>query len=174
VERTNSYFQIAAILGLLFLSFKLLSIGVMDSFYLLHSINLIFHEAGHTIFSIFGEFVGFLGGALGQLLIPLIVLFAFLRQGQIFSALLMLWWFGENFIDIAPYIGDAQIQIMPLIGGQHDFAYIIGRLDMIRYDILFERIFMTIGVSIMAISILIMSVLVARTFQSKHTIIEQS
>ena len=86
----------------------------------------------------------------------------------------MLWWFGENFIDIAPYIGDAQTQSIQLIGGQHDFAYILGRLDLLKHDILFERIFMTIGVSIMAISILIMTVLVIRTFQSKRTIIGQS
>ena len=83
-------------MGLLFLSQKLFTTGPLDSLFILHNVNLIFHEAGHIIFGIFGEFVGFLGGALGQLIVPLIFVVAFFMKRQLFSSLVMLWWFGEN------------------------------------------------------------------------------
>jgi len=43
----------------------------------MHNINLVFHEAGHVIFRIFGNFMMILGGSLAQLLMPLIVMLAF-------------------------------------------------------------------------------------------------
>ena len=33
--------------------------------------NVIFHEAGHVIFSFFGDFIHVLGGTLGEFLVPL-------------------------------------------------------------------------------------------------------
>jgi len=36
----------------------------------MHLVNLPFHEAGHIIFKAFGRFIIFLGGCLGQLLMP--------------------------------------------------------------------------------------------------------
>ena len=42
--------------------------GVMDS--VLHLPNLIFHEAGHILFSPFGRFMTVLGGSLFQVLVP--------------------------------------------------------------------------------------------------------
>ena len=42
----------------------------MNSF--LHLINLLFHEAGHIIFSPFGQFMTMLGGSLMQVLVPIV------------------------------------------------------------------------------------------------------
>ena len=89
--------------------------GAGDSF--LHNINLIFHEAGHAIFMFFGRFIHILGGTLGQCLIPLIVTIQFIRQKDNFEASIGLWWFGQNFIDISPYIYDAWDRKLPLLGG---------------------------------------------------------
>ena len=73
-----------------------------------HLVNLPFHEAGHLIFRIFGRLMCSLGGTLGQLLIPLICLAVFLlKTRDTFAASFALWWFGENFLDLAPYINDA-------------------------------------------------------------------
>ena len=45
-----------------------------------------------------------------------------------------MWWFGENFIDLAPYIDDARRLTLPLLGGNtgadspygfHDWEYIL-------------------------------------------------
>ena len=61
-----------------------LSADAMDSF--LHLPNLVFHEAGHLLFAMFGRFMSVLGGSLTQILIPVIALVAFLRQNQTFGA----------------------------------------------------------------------------------------
>ena len=89
--------------------------GAGDSF--ISNINLIFHEAGHAIFRFFGRFIHILGGTLGQCLIPLIVTVQFIRQKDNFEASIGLWWFGQNFIDVAPYIYDAWDRKLPLLGG---------------------------------------------------------
>lgn len=43
-----------------------LVLGVLDG------ANFIFHEAGHVLFSLFGEFLGILGGSLTQVIIPVV------------------------------------------------------------------------------------------------------
>jgi hypothetical protein len=141
--------------------------GALDSLYILHSVNLVFHEAGHTIFGLFGQFIGFLGGTLMQLLIPLLLILYFIRDGQWFASYVMLWWFGENFIDLAPYIGDARAQQIGLIGGEHDFAYLLGRMGWLELDEAFERLFLTLGFSIMIIAVLLMGRSVSRSFKSR-------
>ena len=46
--------------------------------WLTHTVNLVFHEAGHMIFGIFGNYtLTIFGGSLNQVLIPLIVVGAF-------------------------------------------------------------------------------------------------
>jgi len=83
----------------------------------LHRVNLVFHEFGHPAFSFFGRTMGILGGTLGQLLIPLIVTVAFWRQRDSLGCAVGGFWFFENFLDVAVYMADAQVLILPLIGG---------------------------------------------------------
>lgn len=110
----------------------------------LHAVNLPFHEAGHVIFGIFGKFIGSLGGTLGQLLLPIVCGIALLRQGHdTFGASLCLWWFGQNFLDIAPYMADARAGELPLLGGNygksspygfHDWEFILGETGLLAWD----------------------------------------
>ncbi len=102
----------------------------------IHYINLPIHETGHLVFMPLGEFMHFLGGTLGQILMPLIIMLAFLiKQRDAFSAAVMFWWAGENFIDIAPYINDARTQYLPLVGGgRHDWAWLLGRMNLLSHD----------------------------------------
>jgi len=58
--------------------------ALMGSF--LHGVHLPFHEAGDMVFMPFGEFLHILGGTLGQLLVPLVVAGAFLREANLFGA----------------------------------------------------------------------------------------
>lgn len=84
----------------------------------LHRINLIFHEAGHIIFMPFGWFMTKLGGTLGQLLMPAVVLFVFLfKNKNPFGASVGLWWLGQSTMECAPYIDDAYNQQLVLLGG---------------------------------------------------------
>ena len=101
----------------------------------LHSINLSFHEFGHVIFRPFGHFMTILGGSLFQIMMPLIVLVVFLRQGDAFEASIMLWWTGQNFIDLSPYIADAEYRGLPLIMGMgedsHDWGNLLSMMGML-------------------------------------------
>lgn len=111
---------------------------------LLHLINLPFHEAGHVFFRPFGQFAMSLGGTLGQLLIPTIcLLYLLLKTRDPFGAAVCLWWLGENFIDIAPYVDDARAGQMPLLGGNfgeispygfHDWEYLLTETGFLSYD----------------------------------------
>jgi hypothetical protein len=110
----------------------------------LHLVNLPFHEAGHVFFGIFGQFIGSLGGTLGQLLMPLIAMLVLLLQTRDpFGASVALWWLGQNFLDIAPYINDARAGQLPLLGGNfghsapygfHDWEYLLTETGLIRLD----------------------------------------
>jgi hypothetical protein len=120
----------------------------------LHLINLPFHEAGHVLFTPFGRFIQILGGTLGQLIIPALVVGTFIRQQQPYSASIGLWWLGESFLDIAPYINDARAGQLMLLGGvtgsevedYHDWEGILGRLGMMQYDHALARLAVTTGV----------------------------
>jgi len=110
--------------------------------YIIGMADLVFHEAGHIILIPLGSFMSTLGGSLFQVLIPAICLFAFLKQRNGFAAAAMLWWAGQNLIDVAPYIGDASAQRLILLGGvtgrdvpgYHDWNNLLTRLDMLEYD----------------------------------------
>lgn len=84
----------------------------------LHNVNLPIHETGHLIFMPFGQFMHFLGGTLAQLLMPLAIALTFMIKKQdAFGCAVCTWWFGQNFLDIAPHINDARSQALPLVGG---------------------------------------------------------
>lgn len=99
----------------------------------LHGVNLPFHEYGHVMFSPFGEFWMYLGGSLFQVLLPWFPLLYFMVwQRDNFAASLMLWWSGQNLLDVAPYIADAPTRALPLIGGDaaaHDWWNLLVMTD---------------------------------------------
>ena len=80
---------------------------------------------------------------MGQLLIPLICMVAFLiKTRDAFAASFALWWLGENFMDLAPYINDARALKLPLLGGNtgmtspygfHDWEFILKESGLIDY-----------------------------------------
>lgn len=130
-----------AVWGYRFITHTWYSTYVMESF--MHHINLPFHEAGHVIFSPFGRFMHVLGGSLGQLLMPLICLVAFLYPNHNpFAASAALWWFAQNLMDLAPYIGDARAGELPLLGGvtgsdvedYHDWEVLLKMRGWLLYD----------------------------------------
>lgn len=127
-----------------------------------HLVNLPFHEAGHIVFRPFGEFITSLGGSLGQLLMPLICFFVFiLKSKDTFAASIALWWFGENFMDLAPYINDARELKLMLLGGNtgrtspygfHDWEYILTESGWLHYDHALAHFAYNLGTVLMLIS----------------------
>lgn len=105
----------------------------------LHTAMVPFHEFGHLLFMPFGEFMNIAGGSLAQWLMPLgfLALFTFKNRDN-FSASLMLWWCGTQWIDLAPYAYDAKFpQIVLLTGrtgdtGGHDYIDILGDLGLLN------------------------------------------
>jgi hypothetical protein len=124
---------------------------VLESF--MHNVNLPIHEAGHVIFGFFGEMIGIMGGSLMQLLVPALFVGAFLYQRNPFASAAGLWWLGQNFMDLAPYIGDARAQRLILLGGVtgwdvpgfHDWNAILGYYNLIEHDHLLARVSYDIG-----------------------------
>jgi len=127
-----------------------------------HLVNLPFHEAGHLFFQLFGRWMASLGGTLGQLLIPLTCLLVLLlKTKDPFGASVSLWWFGENFMDIAPYINDARNQELMLLGGitgreadygYHDWEFILSEIGLLRYDHILAYIAHGLGIVLMLLS----------------------
>ncbi len=98
----------------------------------LHGPLLVFHEAGHVIFRLFGEFMMVAGGTLGQLLMPAILCGALLLKNRDpFGAAIGLWLLGVSVLDIAPYMYDALNPQLVLLGGRtgeeggHDWIYLL-------------------------------------------------
>lgn len=109
-----------SIWGFYFINLNYESAEIGQSF--MHGINLVFHEAGHVLFSFFGRFWTILGGSLFQVLVPLLLMFAFLwSRRDAFAASICLWWVGQSLMDLAPYIADARVMRLPLLGGGTGF-----------------------------------------------------
>jgi hypothetical protein len=105
----------------------------------LHGPLLVFHEAGHVIFRLFGQFITILGGTLGQLLMPAILCGALLRTNRDpFGAAIGLWLVGVSLLDIAPYVYDALHPQLVLLGGRtgeeggHDWMYLLGETGLLK------------------------------------------
>lgn len=127
-DTTFAAFTIATVLAAaLVLSFDFVPI--------LDHVNLAFHESGHMIFGIFGELMHWLGGTLGQFVFPLACTLYFVRGGHLLQAGGCAIWGFENLRYVAFYLGDARTQIIPLVGGgQHDWAYLLGRFGLLEQD----------------------------------------
>jgi len=99
--------------------------------WLIDTINLFIHEAGHFFFSPFGKFLYVLGGSFFQVLIPLVLAIVTFRQTPQHTAY-PLFWTGESMVNVSPYIQDAPAMKLHLIakGVMHDWNYLLqGHLD---------------------------------------------
>ena len=142
----------------------------------LHFVNLPFHETGHILFCPFGKVIASLGGSFGQLLMPLICFIVFLvKSKDTFGASFALWWFGENFMDIAPYVNDARDLTIPLLGGNtgstspygfHDWEFILTELGLLHYDRILASLAYKTGTILMLISLVWAGYLMFKQYQN--------
>ncbi len=97
-----------------------------------HLVDLVFHEAGHVIFGVFGRFIGILGGSLNQVLIPAICTAYFAWHRHPAAAAVMLFWVGESVTDVAIYVADGRDMALPLLadGLIHDWNWILSELSL--------------------------------------------
>jgi hypothetical protein len=102
----------------------------------LDSVNLIFHEAGHTLFIFFGRFIHVLAGSAFQVGLPLVIATYFFYQRQKISAALCLMWTGQNLLNVSVYAQDAILMNLNLLGGDasiHDWNYLLSALNLLPY-----------------------------------------
>ena len=101
-----------------------------------------------------------LGGSVAQVLMPVICLLVFLiKTRDTFAASFALWWTGQNFMDLAPYINDARSLTLPLLGGNtgrtspygfHDWEFILRETGLLQYNHVLANLAVTLGTLLMA------------------------
>lgn len=142
--------------------------GEMGSSFM-HAILLPFHEAGHVIFSPFGEFMMILGGSAMQLLVPLVVAGTLLwKNRDPFGCMIGLWWFSISCMDLSAYIYDAKSPQLVLLGGHtgddgpHDWIYLLGYFNKIELSQHYGMVIHFIGTIFMIIALIGAGAVVAR------------
>ena len=127
---------------------KLITVGVLlysgatqlityDTWWFSHSVNLVFHEAGHVFLLFFGQYLFALGGTLFEIGVPLLVWWQFVRQRDWFAASCVSWWSATAWLSVSIYASDATARALPLITGDpatHDWHYLLGEIGWLAYD----------------------------------------
>jgi len=95
--------------------------------FVLDTINLFIHEAGHLFFRPFGMWLHIIAGSLFQILVPLALTIVTFREKPHQTAYAG-FWLGESMVNVSPYIHDAPYMKLKLIarGLIHDWNYLIG------------------------------------------------
>ena len=146
----------AGLLALLILGAMVLARGLTPAdgglLAFVHLVDLVFHEAGHVIFGVFGRFLGILGGSLNQVLIPAICTGYFVWHGQPAAAAAMLFWVGESVTDVAIYVADGRDMALPLLaeGLIHDWNWILSELSLRNQAPALGRAVWALGLAVMA------------------------
>jgi hypothetical protein len=96
-------------------------------------VNLAFHEAGHVFLTPFGRTIHFLGGTLGQTVVPALLVWYFLaRRRDPFASSVCVWWLGESLVNVSTYMADARDLALPLVGGgEHDWNELFFRFHLL-------------------------------------------
>jgi hypothetical protein len=103
---------------------------------LLGWIDLAIHEAGHFFFVWAPDLIMFAAGSGLQMFMPLLFAGAFLFRDRpdLLGISVCLGWAATSFQDASVYIADAPYQRLPLIGGEHDWAAILGPRGLDRLE----------------------------------------
>jgi len=128
-------------------------------YFVMDNLTLIIHEAGHTMFGLFGHrFTSILGGTLMQLLLPTAIFIAGWFYRNIYTAQLGLFWLAFSWFDTAAYCLDAKYRLLPLIGNlpksAHDFYNILSSLGWMDHYRSIAMIMFVLGLLIMLLSLL--------------------
>lgn len=94
--------------------------------WILDTINLFIHEAGHFFLKPFGRWICVVGGSFMQVILPLLLALLGLRQNYRFTAL-PAFWCGESMVNVSVYIRDAPFKQLKLIakGLTHDWNWLL-------------------------------------------------
>ena len=97
---------------------------------LLGWVDLGFHELGHLLTYPFPDPVTAMMGSVAQVGVPMgLAGYFWLRLRDPLAAGLCLAWAGTSARDVAVYVADAPYERLALIGGDHDWAFLLHRWD---------------------------------------------
>ena len=125
------------------------------SWHFIDAVNLLIHEAGHVIFIPFGLFMHILGGSLFQTIFPFAFVTYFYIHRDYFSASLLLFWVGQNLVNVSVYASDAIVMQLPLLGGDtsgHDWHNLLSMLHLFPYTFGIGKSIYLAGVLVIAVA----------------------
>ena len=124
------------ILLLIFLAAHFSSLTFIDN------AHLPIHEAGHLLFGWFGETLGLWGGTLLQLLVPALLVVAFVVRGDVPGTTFCAVAFFHSLTGVAAYMIDALRRELPLVTvgassdeAEHDWVHIFSNLGVLPHAI---------------------------------------
>lgn len=94
--------------------------------WILDTINLFIHEAGHFFLKPFGRWIYIFGGSFMQVFLPFLLALLGLRQSYR-STILPAFWCGESMVNVSVYIRDAPFRQLKLLakGLTHDWNWLL-------------------------------------------------
>ncbi|MFZ0213911.1 MAG: hypothetical protein WAL55_14485 [Candidatus Acidiferrales bacterium] len=98
------------------------------------------HEGGHLLFRWFGQWLYILGGTFLQLFAPFALAVYFALKRHVTGTAFCAFFFFEQCLPIATYMGDARAQELPLLtvgDGDyviHDWNYLFSSLGVLNHD----------------------------------------
>ena len=90
-------------------------------------VDLGFHELGHLLTYVFPDLVTALAGSVFQVAVPWgLAAYFFVGRRDMLGGVFCLAWAGTSAQNASVYIADAPWEYLQLIGGSHDWAFILG------------------------------------------------
>jgi hypothetical protein len=136
--------------------------------WVIDTINLFIHEAGHLFFRMFGQTLYILGGSITQCLIPLALAIVTWREKP-HQVGVPLFWFGESLVNVSVYIADAPHKNLKLIkdGLIHDWHWLLSdNLEIAEPTGLVVR---GLGLAVCAVAVVAMVYDMVRSLRSALT-----
>ena len=141
--------------------------------FLVNAANLWIHEAGHGFCMFFPESIMVAGGTILQIVVPAGLLIYMVLHRRYILASLFAFWLAQNLPGIAAYIADARAQQLELLGGSdsiHDWAYMLGKLNLLNYDTMLGNVVTGLGIAGMTAAIAAYLWFVRRTITEHYVL----
>lgn len=113
-----------------------------SSLTLLDNVHLPIHEGGHLLFGWFGTTIGVWGGTILQLLVPALLVVAFVVRGDLLGTTFCSFAFFHSLTGVATYMIDALRRELPLVTvgapadeAEHDWVHIFSDLGVLPHAI---------------------------------------
>lgn len=105
-----------------------------DRIPLLGWFDLGIHELGHLITAPFGTVISFIMGSGTQALVPLgLAAYFWFWHGDHAATGIILVWAGASLQEVSAYVADAPFRALQLIGGTHDWWFLLRRWGKLEW-----------------------------------------